>query len=105
MVSLKMFWFVFQAVLVPVAPLLGSPGSPCSLSHDDLHHTRFHTLIERLADRWSDCSPAEPAEPRTTDGGVMCDLPSLSGEAFCCACKAGVTNFFGPEPYKGLLVC
>lgn len=41
LMRVKFLGFVFPTVLVPVAPLLGSPGSPCGLSHDDLHHTRF----------------------------------------------------------------
>lgn len=43
MVSLKIVRLFFPTVLVPVASLLGSPGSPCSLSHDDLHRTYIHT--------------------------------------------------------------
>lgn len=54
--SVKVLRFVFPTVLVPVAPLLGSPRSPCGLSHDDLHHTFIHTFTQR--DR---PSPAEPA--------------------------------------------
>lgn len=44
MVSVKLFRCFLPIVLVPVASLLGSYRSPCSLSHDDLHRTYIHTL-------------------------------------------------------------
>lgn len=37
MVSIKFIGLLVPTVLVPVAPLFGSLGSPCRLSHDDLH--------------------------------------------------------------------
>ncbi len=44
MVRFKIIRLLVPTVLVPVASLLRSPGSPCSLSHDDLRRTRIHTL-------------------------------------------------------------
>lgn len=42
-VSFKIIRRFVPIVLVPMASLLGSLGSPCSLSHDDLHHIYTHT--------------------------------------------------------------
>ena len=44
MVSIKMIRLLVPTVFVPMASLLGSFGSPCSLSHDDLDRTYIHTL-------------------------------------------------------------
>lgn len=43
LMSIKFVGLFAPIVLVPVASLLGSPGSPCSLSHDDLRCTCIHT--------------------------------------------------------------
>ena len=42
LVLVKMIRLVIPTILVPMASLLGSLGSPCGLSHDDLDCTRIH---------------------------------------------------------------
>lgn len=48
MVRVKIIRRLVPIVFVPVASLLGSLGSPCSLSHDDLHRTYIHTHWRQL---------------------------------------------------------
>lgn len=69
MVSFKFIRLFVPTVLVPVAPLLGSLGSPTGLSHDDLHCKYAHTLTSTT--RRSSLSPW-PAELRKS--GIEADF-------------------------------
>lgn len=63
MVSFKFIRLFVPTVLVPVAPLFGSLGSPSRLSHDDLHCKYVHTL---KSSTWRSLAGPRPPELRQT---------------------------------------
>lgn len=63
MLRFKFIRLFIPTVLVPVAPLFGSLGSPSRLSHDDLHCKYVHTLKSTI---WRSLVGPWPAELKKT---------------------------------------